>query len=238
VVKAGQHQVAAAFVRKLDGPYEDLIRPHDWSFAGGGSGGPGITTLPHLRDFVIKGPYRITGISETPSRQKILSCRPTVPPEERPCARQIVSRVGGEAYRRPLTASEIDRLMPFYEKGSAAGGGFEGGIRSALEAILASPYFIFRLEREPETTAPGGSYRVADLDLASRLSFFLWGTPPDQELLTLATQGKLTAPGALEKQARRMIADERSQALGSRFAAQWLRLQDVDKVHPDPNFYP
>jgi hypothetical protein len=237
LVRAGQQRVAAAFVRRLEGPYEDLIRPHEWSFAGGGAGGPGITTVPHLRDLVIKGPSKTTGISETSSRQKIFSCRPTGSGEERPCARQIVARVGGEAYRRPLTAGEIDRLMPFYEKG-AAKGGFEGGIRGALEAVLASPYFIFRLEKEPEGARPGESYRVADVDLASRLSFFLWGALPDHELLTLAEQNKLSAPATLEKQARRMLADSRAEALGSRFAAQWLRLQDVEKVHPDPNFYP
>jgi hypothetical protein len=255
LVKAGEHKVAAAFVRRQEGPYEDLIRPHDWSYAGGGSGGPGITTLPHVKDFIIKGPFRPTGISETASRQKIFSCRPTVSAEERPCARQIIARLGAEAYRRPLTPSEIDRLMPFYEKGAAAprgsggsgksggsdsvgAGGFESGVREALEAILASPHFIFRLEREPDDVRPGSSYRIADVDLASRLSYFLWGTPPDQELLTLATQNKLSAPGMLDKQARRMLADPRASALGTRFAAQWLRLQDVEKVHPDPNFYP
>jgi hypothetical protein len=237
LVRAGQQRVAAAFVRKLEGPYEDLIRPHEWSFAGGGSGGPGITTLPHVRDLIIKGPSRTTGISETSSRQKIFTCRPTSSGEESLCARQIVSRLAGEAYRRPLTAGEIERLMPFYDKG-AVKGGFEGGVRGALEAILASPHFIFRLEREPEGARPGGIYRVADVDLASRLSFFLWGALPDQELLTLATQNKLSAPGMLEKQTRRMLADPRADALGSRFAAQWLRLQDVEKVHPDPNFYP
>jgi hypothetical protein len=239
LVRAGQQRVAAAFVRKIDGPYEDLIRPHDWSFAGGGSGGPGITTLPHVRDLTIKGPTRITGLSETPSRQRIFSCRPTTPAEERPCARQIVSRLGGEAYRRPLTPAEIDRLMPFFEKGAGMSeGGFEEGVRTVLEAILASPHFIFRLEKEPITASPGSTYRVADVDLASRLSFFLWGALPDQELLTLAGQGKLSAPGALEKQARRMLADPRADALSTRFAAQWLRLQDIDKVHPDPNNYP
>jgi cytochrome c551/c552 len=244
LARAGQQRVAAAFVRKIDGPYEDLIRPHDWSFAGGGSGGPGITTLPHVRDLTIKGPTRITGLSETPSRQRIFSCRPTTPAEERPCARQIVSRLGGEAYRRPLTSAELDRLMPFFEKaaggaGRAGGaGGFEEGVRTALEALLASPHFIFRLEKEPTTASPGSTYRVADVDLASRLSFFLWGALPDQELLTLAGQGKLSAPGALEKQARRMLADPRADALSTRFAAQWLRLQDIDKVHPDPNNYP
>ena len=236
LVRAGQHPVAAAFVRRFEGPYEDLIRPHDWSFAGGGSGGPGITTLPHIRDLIIKGPFKVTGISDTPSRQKIFTCRPTLPNEEQPCARQIIARLGAEAYRRPLGGDEVDRLLPFYETG-AAKEGFEGGVRTALEAILASPHFIFRLEREPGDVRPGGAYRIADADLASRLSFFLWGTPPDQELLALAAQAKLTGP-TFEKQARRMLADSRADALGSRFAAQWLRLQDVEKVHPDPNFYP
>ena len=244
LIKAGQHIVAAAFVRRTEGPYEDLIRPHDWSYAGGGSGGPGITTLPHLRDLVIKGPYRVTGISETASRQKIFSCRPTVAAEERSCARQILSRIGGEAYRRPLTAGELDRLTPIYEKGAArsggssGSGGFEAGVRSAVEAILASPYFIFRMEKQPEFARDGGAFRIADADLASRLSFFLWGTPPDQELLSLASKGALSAPATLEKQTRRMLADPRAESLGTRFAGQWLRLQDIDKVHPDPNNYP
>lgn len=237
LVRAGQHRVAAAFVRRLEGPYEDLIRPHEWSFAGGGSGGTGITTLPHVRDLIISGPYKVTGISETSSRRKIFTCRPTLLAEERPCARTIVSKLGSDAYRRPVTAREMDRLMPFYEK-AAAQGGFEGGVRAALEAILASPYFIFRLERVQDAVRPGATYRVGDLDLASRLSFFLWGMPPDTELRTAASRGELSNPAALERQARRLLADPRAEALGTRFAAQWLRLQDVEKVRPDPNFYP
>lgn len=237
LVRAGQQKVAAAFVRRLDGPYEDLIRPHEWSYAGGGSGGSGITTLPHVRDLVIRGPYRATGISETPSRQKIFTCRPTLPTEERACAETIVSRLGADAYRRPLSAREVERLMPFYETG-AAKEGFEGGVRAALEAILASPSFIFRLEREPGSARSGSTYRVADVDLASRLSFFLWGTPPDKELLHAASKGELGTPAGLERHARRMLADARADALGTRFASQWLRLQDIDKVRPDPNFYP
>jgi hypothetical protein len=236
-----------AFVRKMDGPYEDLIRPHEWSYAGGGSGGAGITTLPHLRDLIISGPFKATGISETASRQRIFTCRPTTPAEERPCARQIIAGLGRDAYRRPLSDGEIDRLMPFYEK-NAATAGFEGGIRAALEAILSSPYFIFRLEREtavvnasagkPRSVRGGAAYRIADHDLASRLSFFLWGTPPDDALLEAADRGELSKPAGLERQAKRMLADPRAEALGTRFAYQWLRLQDVDKVRPDPNFYP
>jgi hypothetical protein len=237
LVKAGQHKVAAAFVKRLEGPYEDLIRPHDWSYAGGGSGGGGVTNLPHLRDLVITGPVRTTGVSDTPTRQKIFTCRPTSGDEELRCARSIITNIATEAYRRPVTLREVDRLVPFYEKG-AAKDGFEGGVRTALEAILASPYFIFRLEREPSTARPGSQFRVADVDLASRLSFFLWGMPPDQELVAAATQGKLATILGLERQVRKMLADPRADALGTRFAAQWLRLQDVDKVHPDPNFYP
>jgi hypothetical protein len=229
--------VSAAFVKKLEGPYEDLIRPHDWSYAGGGSGGGGITNLPHLRDLVITGPTKTTGVSDSPARQKIFTCRPTSGDEELRCAREIITKLATEAYRRPATLREVDRLVPFYEKG-AAKEGFEGGVRTALEAILASPYFIFRLEREPGAARAGNTYRVADIDLASRLSFFLWGTPPDEDLIAAATSGKLSTTVGLERQVRKMIADPRAEALGARFAAQWLRLQDVEKVHPDPNFYP
>ncbi len=237
LVKAGQHKVAAAFIKRTDGPYEDLIKPHEWSNAGGGSGGGGITTLPQLRDVVIRGPHKTTGISMTPSRKKIFSCRPTSSADEGTCARQIITRLGGEAYRRPLTNAEIDRILPFYE-GEAAKHGFEAGVRASLEAILASPYFIFRLEKAPTDARSGGTYRVADIDLASRLSFFLWAEPPDQELIAAAGRKELSTAAGIEKQARRLLADPRSSALADRFAAQWLRLQDVEKVRPDPNFYP
>lgn len=236
MLRAGQHKVSASFIRRGDGPYEDLLRPHEWSLAGGGSGGNGITSLPHLRDLIISGPYNTTGMSDTPTRSKIFSCRPTLPSEELECAREIVSRLGSEAYRRPLLDSDISGLMNFYADGSARGG-FESGVRRALEAILASPHFVFRLERQPGNKDPGEAYRLSDVDLASRLSFFLWGMPPDAELLEIAARGKLSGK-ELEKQSRRMLADPRSEALGTRFAGLWLRLQDLYKVRPDPNFYP
>jgi Protein of unknown function (DUF1592)/Protein of unknown function (DUF1588)/Protein of unknown function (DUF1585)/Protein of unknown function (DUF1587)/Protein of unknown function (DUF1595) len=236
IIRAGQHAVSAAFVRRTEGPYEDLIRPHDWSYAGGGSGGGGITNLPHLRDLIVRGPYKTSGVSKTPSRDKIFTCRPTSQDEELRCAREIVTHIASEAYRRPLAPKDVDTLMPFFTKG-AQKDGFEGGVRSAVEAILASPHFIFRLERQPDVKS-AGNYRVSDLDLASRLSFFLWGTVPDKELLTLASQGRLSDLTMLDRQTRRMLADPRAEALGERFAAMWLRLQDIDKVKPDPNFYP
>jgi len=236
-VRAGQHKVSAAFVRTSEGPYEDLIRPHDWSLAGGGSGGDGITTLPHLQNLVIGGPHNPTGVSESTTRRRIFVCRPTSSEEERPCARDILRRLGTQAYRRPLEESEVDGLMTFYEMG-AEEGGFELGIRNALEAILVSPYFVLRLERQPAGVGAGETYGLNDLDLASRLSFFLWGTPPDEELRSVASAGRLTRRGELARQAERMLDDPRAEALSNRFFAQWLRLQDLYKVRPDPNFYP
>ena len=234
-IRAGQQRVAVAFIRRSEGPYQDLIRPHDWSFAGAGSGGQGITTLPHLSGIVIKGPYSVTGVSETSSRRALFTCRPTSAAEEAPCAAEIVRGLVRRAYREPISAERFERLMRFYESGRAEGD-FENGIRVVLEAILSSPSFVFRIERAPRGGAPGSVYRVTDLALASRLSFFLWGMPPDAELLGVAAAGKLT-DRELERQARRMLADPRADALGTRFAAQWLRLQDLDKVRPDSNYY-
>ena len=238
-VRAGTRRIAAAFIRRQDGPYEDLIRPHEWSYAGGGSGGAGITTLPHVRDVIITGPYNATGLSETASRSRIFTCRPTAPDEARPCASRILTRLGREAYRRTLSDPEVEDLLSFFDDG-ARDGGFEVGVRTALEALLASPHFVLRLEREPagpEAVATERGYRLSDVDIASRLSFFLWGTPPDDELQGLADEGLLT-PEELDRQALRLLADPRAGALGRRFAAQWFRLQDMDKVRPDPNFFP
>lgn len=236
-IRAGQQTVSAAFIRSTEGPYEDLMRPHDWSMAGGGAGGAGITTLPHLRDIVIVGPLRTTGVSETATRQRIFSCRPVSVEQEAPCAREIVERLATDAYRRPVLSDELEGLMWFYEQGAEAGG-FERGVRDALEAILASPFFTLRLERTPESVQPGETFQLGDMDLASRLSFFLWGTPPDAELRQVAEAGRLSDPDEIERQARRMLQDPRAEALAQRFAAQWLRLQDLFKVRPDPNFYP
>ena len=236
-IRAGQKRVSAAFVRGFDGPYEDLIRPHDWSLAGGGSGGSGITTLPHVRELVVSGPTNVTGVSDTPARRRIFVCRPTSADDEAPCARRIIKGLATRAYRRPASDADVDGLMGFYE-GAVAVEGFEGGVRMALEALLASPRFVFRPEHEPEGVEPGEVYPVASVDLASRLSFFLWGAPPDEALLEAAAEDGLLDEEELARQARRMLADPRARALGSRFAAQWLRLQDLYKVHPDPNFYP
>ncbi len=236
-VRAGQRSVSAAFIKRMDGPYEDLIRPHDWSMAGGGSGGSGITTLPHLQELIVGGPDDVTGVSDTPSRNAIFVCRPTASSEEEVCAREIIRNLASRAYRRSVTDEEVEGLMSFYQMGHEKAG-FERGVRDALEAVLASPFFGLRLEREPEGVDPGEAYRLDGPELASRLSFFLWGTPPDAELLRVAESGDLNDEQELERQTRRMLADPRAEALGDRFAYQWLRLQDIYKVRPDPNFFP
>ena len=233
---AGPKRVSVAFVRQFEGVVDDLIRPIDHTLADGQIGiGLGVTTQQHLQRVTILGPFGVTGVSDTPARRSIFTCRPTAPEEEEPCAREIVERLAAKAYRRPATASDVDGLLAFYRRG-AADGGFETGVRTALQAVLASPHFVFRLERQPEGAE--GIYEIGDMDLASRLSFFLWGGPPDEALLEVARAGALSEPAELERQARRMLGDPKAEALSTRFAAQWLRLQDLEKIHPDALTYP
>ena len=237
-VTAGPKRVSVAFVRQFEGEVDDLIRPIDHTLADGQIGiGLGVTTQQHLQRLTVLGPFGVTGVSETPARRAVFACRPTSPEEEAPCARQIVAKLAERAYRRPVRDSDVEGLMGFYQRG-AAQGGFESGIRTALQAVLASPHFIFRLERQPKESVAEGAYAVTDVDLASRLSFFLWGSPPDAVLLESARSGALSDPAELERQARRMLADPRSHALATRFAAQWLRLQDLEKIHPDALTFP
>ena len=236
LVRAGEHRVTAAFVRQMDGPYEDLIRPHDWSLTGTETS-YGTTSVPHLMSLTLEGPHNPTGVSDFEARRRVFTCRPTDRAEERPCAEQILSRLAARAYGRDLDRDELGDLVDFYELG-AEDGGFETGIRTALEAILSSPHFLFRMEREPGGVEPGESYALAGEDLAARLSFFLWGSTPDRELAEAARDGALEDPSVLEAQARRMLADSRSEALATRFAAMWLRLQDVENVEPDAFRFP
>jgi hypothetical protein len=239
-VKAGPHQLAAAFVRRFEGPIEDLTTPHEWSLTDreiGSNGNTGITQIPHMKDLTVSGPFRVTGVSDNPVRQRIFVCRPTSASEERPCAQKIVSQLATKAYRRALAQDDVTGLMKFYDLGVKEGG-FEVGVRTALQAILASPDFVFRFERAQGDIEPGESYRITDEALASRLSYFLWASPPDQELMTLAGQRKLSDPKVLERQVQRMLEDPRAASLGTRFAAQWLRLPDLDLIHPDANLFP
>lgn len=237
-VRAGPHRVSAAFIRRFEGPVQDLISPLEWSLASTSiADAYGFTTLPHLRDLAITGPFTTTGVSPTPSRQTVFTCHPSTAPQQSACAHEIVSRLASQAFRRTVTERDLDALMSLYKKGTAEGG-FEAGIRMALEGILASPRFVFRFEERPAAARPGSVYRLHDVDVASRLSFFLWATGPDEELLRVAEAGRLSTAAGLEQQVRRMLADRRSDALASRFAAQWLRLQDLDKINPDVRTYP
>ena len=235
-VRAGPRRVSAAFVRTFEGPVEEVRAPLGRAV---NSGWPdlALTTVPHLREFAVRGPTSVTGVSETPSRQKIFSCRPTSPEEAPACARSIFSRLATEAYRRPATESDIADLMAFYEIG-AEEGGFERGVRFALQALLASPHFVFRFEEPPSGARAEEGYDLDGTAIASRLSFFLWGSPPDEELMEAARRGRLDDDDEIERQVRRMLADPRSEALSTRFASQWLRLQDLEKVSPDIYTFP
>jgi hypothetical protein len=237
-VKAGPQRVAAAFVPRFVGPVDDLMMPIDHTLVDMRIGtGFGITSAPHIQDLVIAGPMKVTGISDTPSRRKVFACRPTSADEERPCATETVRRLATQAFRGPVAAADMADLMAFYDQGRQ-GGDFENGIRMALQGILANPRFLFRVEQQPEALPAGGSYRLTDLELASRLSFFIWGTVPDPELIKAATAGTLKTTAGLDRQVRRMLADPKAAALATRFGAQWLRLQDVEKVRPDGILFP
>jgi mono/diheme cytochrome c family protein len=237
-VKAGPQRVTAAFINMADGPVDDLMHPIEHTLADTNVGETfGITGLPHLREFAVVGPTVVTGVSDTPSRRRIFTCRPTTAAEETPCATAILQGLAKQAYRGTVSREDFADLMRLYEQGRASGD-FESGIRLALQGVLANPRFLFRLEEAPATLKAGQIYRISDIALASRLSFFLWGTVPDAELVKVAIQGTLKQPAVLDAQLKRMLADPRSEALATRFAGQWLRLQDVDKVRPDPLLFP
>ena len=237
-VKAGPQRVSAVFIQRFYGLVDDLIRPIEHTIADQQvSTGEGISTLPHLQDVNIKGPFNPTGVSLTPSRARIFTCRPTSPAEEEPCATEILSDLATQAYRRPVSAEDLEGLMTFYRTGREERD-FEIGVRTALQAILASPNFVFRFEQVPDGVEPGQNHRISDLELASRLSYFLWSTVPNDELVGVASEGRLQDPAILARQVGRMLRDSRSEALSSRFAAQWLRLRDLEGKIPDPILFP
>jgi mono/diheme cytochrome c family protein len=191
----------------------------------------------------VVGPFNSTGVSQTASRALIFVCDPKKIGESA-CAKQITERLARRAFRRPVTAEDVDRLMPFYEAGREGGGSFDDGIEQVVTAVLASPDFLYRAIRGPKGTAPGAEFALTDLELASRLSFFLWNTPPDDELLSLAASnglskpGALEKPGALDKEVRRMLANPKASSLVTSFAMKWLNLTTLDSVQPDPKLFP
>jgi hypothetical protein len=196
--------------------------------------------LPHVEYMTISGPFNAVGSGDTPSRQRVFTCRPSKPASldgERACATSILSKLARRAYRRPVTDADMSGLLRFYDEGRK-NGGFEAGIEMGLRAMLASPKFVFRVERDPAGIAPGKAYTLTDLELASRLSFFLWSSIPDDELLSLAESGRLRDPKTLSRQIERMLADPKSQALVTNFAGQWLQIRNLRSATPDKNDFP
>lgn len=238
LIKAGPRRVAAAFVAKADGPVEDQVRLVEQTIMDVSVGlHPGMTTLPHLQTLTIVGPTSPTGVSDTPSRRRLLTCRPTVPSDEDGCARSIVTTLARRAYRRPPTDEDVRTLMEMFRIGREEGS-FEAGIRTAVQATLARPEFVFRFERMPEGQRSSDRYRISDLELASRLSYFLWGSGPDDQLIEVASRGRLHEPAVLEQQVTRMLTDAKAESLSTDFAAQWLRLTGLAEVHPEPTIFP
>jgi hypothetical protein len=229
-VTGGPHVVQVGFIKRPSALVETERQPYLASYNSDRT----PRTQPALYSVSIAGPFNPTGIGETPSRKRIFTCRPSKASEEQACARTIVTALARRAYRRPVTNEEVATLLGFYKQGRADGS-FEYGIEMALRAMLTSPAFLFRIEREPDQAK---AYRIDDLDLASRLSFFLWSSIPDDQLLDAAVSGKLKDAAVLEQQVRRMLADPRAEALVNNFAAQWLYLRNLDTTHPDSRLFP
>jgi len=253
-VKAGLHTVGVTSPRENLKPESDT--PGGGAGAAGGRGAVQVPspvdlrlggarlkrfdvrgTTPEVTKLIIGGPYTPTGRGDTPSRRAIFVCHPERPAQEPACARTILTALAHRAFRRPVTQDDIQPLYAFYQDGRAQGD-FESGIQAAIEALLVSPEFLFRIERDAPAAGASAPHRVSDVELASRLSFFLWSTIPDAALLQLAEQGRLKDPAVLEQQVRRMLDDPRADTLVSNFAGQWLQLRNVETVKPDPVIFP
>jgi len=234
-VAAGPHEIGVTFVKDGSSLIETARQPLEARF----NDRRHPRTAPAIDQVSVAGPYEPKGAENTPSRRRLFVCQPAKPDkdEESACAKRILSTLMRRAYRRPIADADIERPMAFYREGRADGD-FDAGIGKALSAVLINPEFLFRVESDPKKTPAGGVYRISDLELASRLSFFLWSSIPDDELLDIAIRGKLSHPGELEKQTRRMLADRRSFNLASNFAGQWLRLRNLEAVNPSTRLFP
>src|SRR5688572_17656978 len=233
-VVAGQHYVGVAFAKKSSATRQDVLQPfarekHDARMDVG---------IPELDQIVIEGPLTIAGSGNSPSRARIFSCYPASAADEAPCATEILSTLARRAYRRPITDAERARLVGLYDAERAKGRDFEAGVQTGLAYILVTPQFLFRVEQDPAGAAPGTLYRINDLELATRLSFFLWGSLPDDELVDAASAGNLNKPEELRKQVERMVADERATTLANSFASQWLYLRNLRASTPDMYVFP
>jgi mono/diheme cytochrome c family protein len=232
-VKAGQRKVGAAFLQRSVAQGGNRLQPFQRSTL--------IATdhlgVPHVENVTVSGPFNATGAGDTASRRRLFTCTPARARDERSCAEKIVSSLARRAYRRPLNDADLAGLMKFYDAGRSEGS-FDRGIEMALRAVLVSPKFIFRVEHDPGGVAPGEPYRISDIELASRLSFFLWSSIPDDELLDAASRGRLRRPEEIERQVRRMLADPKAQALVANFAGQWLHIRNLKNTTPDKNDFP
>jgi mono/diheme cytochrome c family protein len=250
-VTAGPHTVGVAFLKKSSAPTVELLQPFERERL------DPITPvgIPELDKVTIEGPFNATRSENAPSRAKVFTCNPPSrsalrrddPPadsagatlaDDEKCARTILSSLARRAYRGPVSDADMTRLLDFYAKERSSGGDFDAGIEGALRFLLVHPRFLYRVEQDPASIARGATYRVSDLELASRLSFFIWSSIPDDELLTVATAGRLKNPVVLEQQVRRMLKDERARALGSNFAGQWLYLRNLRGLQPDADVFP
>ena len=229
-ITAGPHDLAVTFVKEGSSLIDTFRQPTESRF----NERRHPRTVPAIDQVSLTGPYSPRGAEDTPSRRRVFVCRPAGPDKEQEeaCAGTILSTLMRRAYRRPVERADLDRQMDVYQKGRAEGD-FDAGITRALGAVLTSPEFLFRVESDPENVVANGVYRISDLELASRLSFFLWSSIPDDELFDAAVAGKLSEPAELEKQVRRMLADRRAFNLARNFAGQWLRLRNLDQVNPD-----
>jgi hypothetical protein len=233
--KAGRRVVGISFVRRSTWEPEGVLQPRQ--IGNSLAQNERIDDSPGVGSVTISGPFDVTGSGDTPSRRRIFTCRPAASSQEEGCAKTLLATLARRAYRRPVVDSEVGTLMEFYRAGRREGS-FEAGMQHALERLLVSPEFLFRIERDPAGADASAPYRISDLDLASRLSFFLWSSIPDDELLDLAVRGKLRDPVVLERQVRRMLADARSSALVKNFANQWLVVRNVRNVSPDGDLFP
>ena len=233
--KAGPRLVAASFLRKVVEP-DGVLQPRQRDY--GLFVDEQYDGLAAIEQVSIGGPYRNDGPGDTPSRREIFVCRPEQAAEEDGCAKRIIAKLASRAYRRPVTDADVQVLLGFYEAGRRDGNGFEPGIQFAIERMLVDPDFLYRVERDPAGLAPGTPYGLGDVELASRLSFFLWSSIPDEQLLDLASRGRLKEPAVLEQQVRRMLQDPRSRALVDNFASQWLRLRNLAGQERESAEYP
>jgi len=232
-ITSGPHTVTAAFIEKPQVLDTRLLR----SFVRSSADTYDFTGLPHISSLSIAGPFKAAGAGDTPSRRRIFSCRPARKADEAACARQILTTLARRAYRGPVSDDDLQPLLAFYQQGRARGT-FETGIEEALERLLAGPRFVFRIEHDPDGVAPGGVHRLSGYDLASRLSFFLWSTIPDEALLGAAQRGTLGEPAALDREVHRMLADPRARALVVNFADQWLQVRNLRNIVPNSAEFP